>query len=87
MGNIYISKVTKAGQVSLPKSLRAELQLSEEEYVSMEPRGNVVVMQKVQRAPMSGPWLDGEAMGFKRSDVDKAIKSVRKTLAKEWRKT
>ena len=81
---MYVSKITKAGQISLPKELRAKMGLKEAEYVSMEPRGGAILLQRV-RSYEEPDYLKVEAKrrGITRQDAQKAIDSIRATLAKE----
>ncbi|MBN2517736.1 MAG: AbrB/MazE/SpoVT family DNA-binding domain-containing protein [Candidatus Altiarchaeota archaeon] len=85
MANLYVSKITKAGQISLPKELRAKMGLREAEYVSMEPQGEAIVLQKVRQSYEAPDYFKSEAKreGITRQDVQKAIDNVRSTLAKE----
>ena len=47
MGEIYVSKVTSAGQISLPKSLRDNLGINED-YVVVEPVGDAILLRKIK---------------------------------------
>ena len=85
MGNVYISKVTKAGQISIPKQLRADMGLKEAEYVSMEPRAGSVLMRKVASSEDPFEYFGrlAKEKGITPADVDKAIREVRASLMKE----
>ena len=85
MAGLYVSKITKAGQVSIPKELRAELNLGEADYVSMEPRRDIVILKKVRSLGNSFRYFEeeGKRKGITRADVDKAIHDVRSELMKE----
>jgi len=47
MDNIYVSKVTSAGQISIPKKLRETLGLKEG-YVVLERCGDAIILKKVK---------------------------------------
>jgi AbrB family looped-hinge helix DNA binding protein len=44
----YVSKVTKAGQISIPKEIRDRLALTDEEYVVIEQLGSLLVIKKLE---------------------------------------
>ena len=44
---VIVSKVTKAGQITIPKELRIALQLSDEDYVVIERLGNILLIKKM----------------------------------------
>ncbi len=85
MTGLYISKVTKAGQVSIPKELRAEMKLKEAEYVSMEPRQGAILMRKIK--PFSDYLesfrAEAKRKGITGKDVQTAIDEVGRSLVKE----
>ncbi len=85
MAGLYVSKVTKAGQVSIPKELRVEMELGEAEYVSMEPRGSTILMRKVR--PLSDYFklfqTEAKRKGITRKDVQTAIDEAGASLMKE----
>jgi len=85
MGNLYVSKVTSAGQISLPKEIRAMFGLSSGEYVSLEPKENTLVLQKINGAsdPLEHFRQEAARKGITRAQVARAIKSVRAELVKE----
>ena len=47
MTDIYVSKVTSAGQISLPKALREALGI-EEDYIIIEPFGDALILRKIK---------------------------------------
>jgi len=84
MANLYVAKITKAGQISLPKELRASMKMNEAEYVSMEPRGEAIVLQKVKSYEEPDYFkAESKRKGITRQDVQKAIDNVRSALVKE----
>ena len=44
----YVSKVTSAGQVTIPKEVRKTLGLSDNDFVEFNEIGEAVVMQKLK---------------------------------------
>ena len=85
MANLYVSKVTKAGQVSVPKELRALMGLREAEYVSMEPSASGILVRKIEPAKSVFERFDAKAGGKKASPkaVQNAIEKVRASLMSE----
>lgn len=44
----YVSKVTQAGQITIPKSIRESLGLGDEDFVEFTQVGDAVLMQKLK---------------------------------------
>jgi AbrB family looped-hinge helix DNA binding protein len=85
MGNIYVSKVTAAGQVSLPKALRKEMGIGED-YVIIEPFGDVILVRKIQstRDEIFAYFeRTAKAKGITREKLDAALKRAGPRLLKE----
>ena len=44
--DVFLSKVTSRGQVTIPQELRLEEEITSDDYVSMRKVGNFIVMSK-----------------------------------------
>jgi len=44
----YVSKVTQAGQITIPKSIRESLGLGDEDFVEFTQVGDAILMQKLK---------------------------------------
>ena len=42
----FVSKVTKAGQITIPKEARKNLKLTDKDYVTIEELGSVLLIKK-----------------------------------------
>ena len=42
----FVSKVTKAGQITIPKEVRKNLKLTDKDYVTIEELGSVLLIKK-----------------------------------------
>lgn len=84
MVNLYVSKVTKAGQISVPKELRSRMGFNEADYVSMEPRGSAILLRKVRPYEDLLDYFRAETKrkGITRKDVQGAIDEIRPKLVK-----
>jgi AbrB family looped-hinge helix DNA binding protein len=47
MTDVYVSKVTAAGQISLPKELRMAMGIGED-YLVIEPFGDALIIRKIK---------------------------------------
>jgi AbrB family looped-hinge helix DNA binding protein len=86
MGNIFVSKVTAAGQISIPKELRESMDLNEAERVTIEPMGDALLVKRIK--PYREEILKdlrafAKAKGITRKDVEKAVRKVGKELYEE----
>jgi AbrB family looped-hinge helix DNA binding protein len=84
MDDLYVSKITAAGQVSIPKEVRGNMGL-EEGYVSIEPHKDRIIMRKIRSFKEDLAYFRKEAKRreIARADVQKAIDEVRPELMKE----
>jgi AbrB family looped-hinge helix DNA binding protein len=85
MAGIYVSKVTAAGQISLPKSLRDALGIGED-YIVIEPFGDALILRKVKslRDEIFGYFeKEAKAKGITKEQLEKAIKKSGKKILKE----
>lgn len=83
MTDIYVSKVTSAGQISLPKALRESLDI-EEDYIIIEPFGDALLLRKIKSMKEEiYEYFEKEAKlkGITKEKLEKALrKSARKVL-------
>lgn len=85
MKPIYVSKITAAGQLSIPKEMREGLGLGEE-YVILELIGDVVVLRRIKTMQEElFEYFDREtkAKGITRKDIERALKEARKKVFEE----
>lgn len=85
MSDVYVSKVTRAGQISLPKALREALGL-EEDYVIIEPLGDALLLRRIKSiGEDTFEYFEKEAKikGITRNMVEKALTKSKKKLVKE----
>jgi AbrB family looped-hinge helix DNA binding protein len=80
----FTTKVTAKGQVTIPKVIRDLLQLTEGDYLVLEPDGDRVIASKASLATEGDfdAWADRIAQRFKdqaisKDDVDEAIRCAR----------
>lgn len=86
MKPIYVSKITSAGQLSIPKELREGMGLGEE-YVILELIGDVVVLRRIKTMKEEiFEYFDREtkARGITRKDIERAVKSAKKKIFEEY---
>lgn len=76
-------KITRAGQVTIPRAIRKDLELEEGNALDFYYDGDLIVIKK-RRAPMEVFESLAEKTrerfkrkGITRADVDKAVKAVR----------
>lgn len=85
MTEIYVSKVTVAGQISLPKPLRDTLGIGED-YIVIEPFGDALILRKVKsmRDEIFGYFeKEAKAKGITKERLEKAIKKSGRKILKE----
>ncbi len=63
----FVSKVTKAGQITIPKEARKSLRLTDKDYVTIEELGAVLVIKKM------GSSIENIENYFERLASDKKI--------------
>lgn len=80
----YVSKVTSAGQITIPKKIREILELSEEDLVEFTQVGDAIFMQKLRasRAKVDAIRSKIRRMGMTRERVDEIVEDVREEM---WR--
>lgn len=80
-----MSKVTVAGQISLPKSLRDALGIGED-YIIIEPFGDALILRKVKslRDEIFGYFeKEAKAKVITKEQLEKAIKKSGKKILRE----
>ncbi|MBM4249337.1 MAG: AbrB/MazE/SpoVT family DNA-binding domain-containing protein [Euryarchaeota archaeon] len=85
MTEIYTSKVTASGQVSLPKSLRKRLGIGED-IVILEPIGDAILLRKVQSIQeeiFEYFEKEAKAKGISKDKVSEFLKKAGPRLLKE----
>jgi len=85
MKPIYVSKITSAGQLSIPKEVREKLGFGEE-YILLEPVGDIVVLRRIRTMKeeiFKYFDLETKARGITRKDMEKALKTARKEVFEE----
>ncbi len=85
MADVYVSKVTRAGQISIPKALRDALGI-EEDYVVIEHLGDTLLLRKIKSIrDETFEYFEKEAKakGITRDKLEKALSKSKKKLVKE----
>jgi len=81
----YVSKVTTAGQVTIPKKVRDALDLDDEDFVEFARVGNAILLRKLQarRDKVQGIREKIRRSGLTRTRVEAIVKETRKEM---WRR-
>ncbi len=76
----YVSKVTSAGQITIPKKVREVLELSEEDLVEFRQIGDAVLMQKMKanRVKLDAIRAKIRRLGMTRERAMEIVEEVRK---------
>lgn len=85
MGDVYVSKVTASGQVSLPKKLREDLGIKED-YLVIETIGDAILLRKVRTMKEDlYAYFERTAKqkGITQDMIEKALKRIGPKLLKE----
>lgn len=83
MTEVYVSKVTAAGQISLPKELRLAMGIGED-YMVIEPFGDALIIRKVKSMKEElFEYFEDEAKGMTREQLEKAIKRSGKKILRD----
>jgi len=82
MSELYISRMTTKGQVTVPLELRKALNVKEGDYILFEKKGSIVELKKIQPAvdfkEFARPIRERfQRKGITPEDVEKAIKWAR----------
>lgn len=83
--DVYLSKVTSQGQVTLPKEIRRKLGVGRDEYLEFDPVGDAVVVRKLD---LSDRELEIIRQRVKKSGITKgrAMQLLEEASAGVWRK-
>jgi len=81
-----MAKVTKSGQISIPKELREGYGIDEAEYMAIEPLGSGLFMRKIE--PVADRIFEyfkkeTKRKGITRKDMEKALKKAREEVFEE----
>jgi AbrB family looped-hinge helix DNA binding protein len=85
MADVYVSKVTSAGQISLPKALREALGI-EEDYIVIEPIGDALLLRKIKSMKEEIYEYfekDAKIKGITKEKLEKALKKSSRKILKE----
>lgn len=85
MAEVYVSKVTSAGQISLPKELRVAMGIGED-YIIIEPFGDALLLRKVKS--MRDELFDyfekeTKAKGITKEQLESAVKKAGRKILKD----
>ena len=86
MESMYMAKVTRSGQISIPKELREEYGVDEGEYMAIEPMGKMLLMRKVESSSeemFSKLRQEIKERGITKKDVTKALEEAREDVFRE----
>jgi len=86
MAETYICKVTSVGQITLPKEVREELEVGEEDFVVLEKVGETYFLRKVgvDKALLKRVRERVKKSGITREKLSEIVEEVSKDV---WRKT
>ncbi len=71
-----VVKVTRKGQITIPKEIREKMSISTGDYLVLEARGNIIIVRKLE------PPTPGEPVG--EEEYQELIKELEE-LRKAWR--
>lgn len=79
---VEIVKMTRNGQITLPSDIRADLKISEGDYLVVEEAEGAIVIKKLDREPLLALTEElrkaARNAGITRADVARAIREMRK---------
>jgi AbrB family looped-hinge helix DNA binding protein len=81
----YVSKVTTAGQITIPKKIREGLDIDEEDLVEFTQVGDAFLMRKLKasKAKLDAIRANVRRTGLTRERVNEIVEEVRKEIWKE----
>jgi AbrB family looped-hinge helix DNA binding protein len=81
----YVSKVTTAGQVTIPKKIREGLDIDDEDLLEFAMFGDAVLMRKLKasKAKLDAIRAKVRRLGLTRERVNEIVEEVRKERWKE----
>ena len=79
---VEIVKMTRNGQITLPSNIRADLKISEGDYLVVEEAEGAIVVKKLQRESIMALTEElrkaAKKAGITRAMVQRAVKELRK---------
>jgi len=83
----YVSKVTSAGQVTIPKRVREALDLDEEDFVEFARVGNAVLIRKLRARQDRVAAIRAKIRrsGLTRERVDRIVEQTREDMRRRRR--
>jgi AbrB family looped-hinge helix DNA binding protein len=76
-----VVKVTSKGQLTLPASIRDELDISEEDYLYVTEAGGLILMKRIGVDPkeiLDAFQRAAKDVGFTRRELDQVIQEIRR---------
>lgn len=83
----YVSKVTSAGQITIPKRVREALDLDEEDFVEFAHIGTAVLIRKLRARQdrISAIRTKIRRSGLTRERVDRIVEETREEMRRKRR--
>jgi len=80
----YVSKVTSAGQITIPKDLRETLDLNDDDFVEFTQVGDAVLMQKLKasKGKVDAIRKKIRRSGMTKERIEEIVEGTRRQL---WR--
>ena len=83
---VELTRISEKGQVVIPSSLRKELKINKSDQFMVFGEGNTVILKKVEKMAIKKTFDEiakplqkaAQQAGLTRSDLERAIKEVRK---------
>lgn len=85
MAEAYVCKVTSVGQITLPKEIREELDVTEEDFVILEKVGETYFLRKVgaEKAILKRIRAKVKKSGISKEKLTEILEEVSRDM---WRK-
>ena len=84
----YVSKVTSAGQVTIPKDVREALDLDDDDYVEFARVGAAVIVRKLRAREDRVSLIRAKVRrsGLTRERVDRIVEETREEMRRKRRR-
>ena len=84
----YVSKVTSAGQVTIPKDVREALDLDDDDYVEFSRVGSAVLLRKLRAGEDRVAAIRAKVgrSGLTRERVDRIVEETREEMRRKRRR-
>ena len=84
----YVSKVTSAGQVTIPKDVREALNLDDDDYVEFARVGAAVIVRKLRAREDRVSLIRAKVRrsGLTRERVDRIVEETREEMRRKRRR-